>query len=78
MKLSKEERALLSKIIQQEFVQVWAANRAGENKGKNKKVESKHRDNPPALLPRFAFWRWARNRNKVEPTPIVKAASTAE
>jgi hypothetical protein len=73
MKLSKEERALLSKTIQQEFVQVWAANRAGKNK-----VESKHRDNPPALLPRFAFWRWARNRNQVEPTPIAKAASTAE
>jgi hypothetical protein len=24
--------------LQQEFVQVWAANRAGKNKGKNKKV----------------------------------------
>jgi hypothetical protein len=77
MKLSKEERALLSKIIQQEFVQVWAANRAGKNKGKDK-VESKHRDNTPGLVRRLAFWRWARNRKKVEPTPIVKAASTAE
>jgi len=74
MKLSKEERALLSKIIQQEFVQVWAANRAG----KNKKVESKHRDNTPGFVRRLAFWRWARNRNKMEPTPIVKVASTAE
>jgi hypothetical protein len=73
MKLSKEERALLSKIIQQEFVQVWAANRAGKDK-----VESKHRDNTPGLVRRLAFWRWARNRNQVEPTPIVKAASTAE
>jgi len=78
MKLSKEERALLSKIIQQEFVQVWAANRASKNKGKNKKVESKHRDNTPGFVRRLAFWRWARNRNKMEPTPIVKAASTAE
>jgi len=73
MKLSKEERALLSKIIQQEFVQVWAANRAGKNKGKNKKVESKHRDNTPGFVRRRA-----RNHNKMEPTPIVKAASTAE
>jgi hypothetical protein len=36
MKLSKEERAFLSETIQQGFAQVWAANRAGKNKGKNK------------------------------------------
>jgi len=41
-------------------------------------LESKHRDNTPGFVRRLAFWRWARNRNKMEPTPIVKAASTAE
>jgi len=77
MKLSKEERALLSKTMQQGFAQVWAANGAANNKGKDK-VESKHRDNPPGFLRRLAFWRWSRNGKKVEPAPIVKAASSGE
>jgi hypothetical protein len=77
MRPSKEERALLSQIIQQGFAQVWAANRAAKNKGKNK-VESKHRDKAPGFLRRLLFWRWTRNPNKPEPTPTAKAASTAE
>jgi hypothetical protein len=77
MKPSKEERALLSETIQRGFAQVWAANHAGKNKGKDK-VESKHPANAPGFLRRLAFWRWSRNRNKPEPAPIAKAASTAE
>ena len=77
MKLSKEERALLSEIIQQEFAQVWAANRAGKNRDKNK-VESKHRDNTPGFLGHLAFWNWTRAGNKVVATPTAKAASTAQ
>ncbi len=73
MKVSKEERALLSKIIQEEFIRVRLANRAEKNK-----VKSEHRENKPGFLRRLASWRWSRDRNKEEATPIVKAASAAK
>jgi hypothetical protein len=73
MKLPKEERALLSEIIQQEFTKVLLANRA--EKAKRSRT---HKDKTRGFLHSLAFWRWNGGQNRKEPIPAAQAASTAE
>jgi hypothetical protein len=68
MNISKQDRDLLSEIIQQQLMQAWSANRA-----EKARLSSKHGAKPHSFLRRLVFWRGARNRREEEePIPVAQ------
>jgi hypothetical protein len=72
MKMSREERAVLTAMIEQEFIEGWMTNRA-EKARTGRPAEIRH-----GFLRRLGFRGQARRPKAVARVPVSKAASAAK
>ncbi len=61
MKISKAERAALSKEIQQGFVQVWTQNASAKKKLRDLQHPERGTETSNRLLPTWKLWAFKRN-----------------